>query len=131
MKGRGQGYLKAVIPDDTAGPLTPGERAAIADLERRLLLTTPVPGHGRPRPERLRAVVGHQSSAPVVALLVAAVALVALALAVGGGLLGVAAVVASAAGSAVLWPLLPPRFGGPVRPPLGALRHRRRVPRRR
>lgn len=127
MKRLAQGYLRGVIPDDTAGPLTPGERAAIADLERRLLLTTPVPGHDRPRPTRLRA-VRRQSALPIVALLATTCALVALVIAIGGGPLGTLAVVASVAGTAAVWPLLPARFGGPVRLPLRLLRPRNRRP---
>jgi hypothetical protein len=122
-----------VIPDDTAGrPLTPGEQAAIADLERRFLLDAPAPGHDRPivaRPTRFgrarRRVVGRSTSAvPLVTLLGTAVGLVALVLVSGGGLLGSAAVLMSVLGTALIWPLLPARFGGPVRPPRRPFRPR-------
>jgi hypothetical protein len=115
-----------VIPDDRAGrPLTPGEQAAIADLERQLLLDTPVPvrDHApvtrpvRVRPARSRRPAPSSESAlPIVALLATTCLLVAVLSVTGGGLLGVAAVFTSVAGTALLWPLLPARLGGPVRP---------------
>ena len=139
MNGPLRGYISAVIPDDTAGrPLTPGEQAAIADLERRFLLDAPAPGHDHPvvaRPTRFgrarRRVVGRSTAAvPLVALLGTAVVLVALVLVVGGGLLGDAAVLMSVVGTALVWPLLPARFGGPVRPPRRPFRPRGPVRRR-
>jgi hypothetical protein len=115
-----------VIPDDRASrPLTPGEQAAIADLERRLLLDSPVPvrDHApgtrpvRVRPARsCRSAPPAESALPIVALLTTACLLVAVLSVAGGGLLGVAAVFMSVAGTALLWPLLPARLGGPVRP---------------
>ena len=53
---------------------------------------------------------------PLVALFVTAVLLVVVAIVTGAGPLGVAAVVASAVGTALLWPMLPARLGGPLRP---------------
>jgi hypothetical protein len=47
---------------------------------------------------------------------VAGCLLVGAAVAAGGGLLGAAAVLASVVLTAVLWPLVPPPLGGPVRP---------------
>jgi hypothetical protein len=112
-----------VIPDDTAGrPLTAAERAAIEDLEVRIRLNTPVPGHDRRRRGRLAAVrrqpgTPRTSAAPLVGLLGTAAIMTALILVGGGGLLGVTAVLASVAATALLWPLLPAGLGGPVRPP--------------
>lgn len=128
-----------MIPDDTAGqPLTAGERAALADLERRLLLDAPVaqrdggggapavvaraapvrtpPGRrtrpaGSGRPAALSPVV------PLVALLGTGCVLVAVLAVTGGGVLGAAAVVGSVLATALVWPLLPAGLGGPVRPP--------------
>jgi predicted lysophospholipase L1 biosynthesis ABC-type transport system permease subunit len=122
-----QGYAPAVIPDDTAGrPLTPGEQAAIAELEQRFLLDAPAPlrDHRRvPRPVRLvRRVTRSTASVPLVALFVTAVVLIVLVIVVGGGALGVAAVLAAVVATALVWPLLPRRFGGPGRP----VRSRRR-----
>jgi threonine dehydrogenase-like Zn-dependent dehydrogenase len=114
-----------VIPDDTAGrPLTPGEQAAIADLERRLLLDNPVPVRdlavappvrvGSSARRRLRTPV--TSVVPLVALLGAGCLLIALLVVIGAGLLGAAAVLVSVVATALVWPLLPTRWGGPVRP---------------
>ncbi|HEX8519092.1 MAG TPA: hypothetical protein VF667_05825 [Pseudonocardia sp.] len=114
-----------MIPDDTAGrPLTPGEQAVIADLERRFLLDSSVPvrervavraaGVGstaRPGPTGAR-----QTAGPLLALLGTALALVAAVVVVGGGPLGVAAVLVSVVATALAWPLLPVALGGPVRP---------------
>ena len=116
-----QGYALAVIPDDTAGrPLTPGEKAAIAELEQRFLLDAPAPlrDHRRvPRPVRIgRRAVGSAAAVPLVALFVTAVVLIVLVIVVGGGALGVAAMLAAVVGTGLVWPLLPRRFGGPVRP---------------
>jgi hypothetical protein len=126
MNGPERGYLRTVIPDDTAGsPLTPGEQAAIADLERRLLLDAPAPVRDRlpvARPVRVGSTVRRrplappQSTVPVVALLATACVLVAVLTVAGGGLLGAAAVLASVVGTALLWPLVPTWLGGPVRP---------------
>ncbi len=125
MNGRGPGYPPVVIPDDTAGrPLTPGEQAAIADLERRLLLDDPVPVRdlGVAPPVRVgssarrRPGPSVQSALPLVALLGTACLLVALLVVVGGGLLGALAVLVSVVATALVWPLLPTRWGGPVRP---------------
>jgi hypothetical protein len=114
------------MPDDRADrPLTPGERAAIADLERRLLLEVPVPGHDRPGAgrRRLRAtgssrlVPSPSAVFPLVGLLVVACVLVAVDLVVHGGLLGALAVLASVVGTALAWRAVPARFGGPVQAP--------------
>ena len=130
-----------MIPDDTAGrPLTPGEKAAIADLERRLLLSTRAPvrnlgvvppariGSGarrRPRPSPSRG-----PAAPLVALLGTACVLVALLAVVGVGVLGAVAVLVSVVATALAWSLLPARFGGPALSSLRLSRLRRRLPRR-
>ncbi len=114
-----------MIPDDTAGrPLTPGEQAAIADLERRLLLDNPVPVRdlsvappvrvGSSVRRRVRTPVA--SVVPLVALLGTGCLLVALLVVIGGGVLGAAAVLVSVVATALVWPLLPTRWGGPVRP---------------
>jgi hypothetical protein len=119
------GYAVAVIPDDGAGrPLTPRERAALADLERRLLLDVRSPARPvravRAAPVRIppgrgpRPVPG--AAVPLGALLVAGCLLVGAVVAAGGGLLGAAAVLASVVVTALLWPLLPAALGGPVRP---------------
>jgi hypothetical protein len=114
-----------VIPDDTAGrPLTPGEQAAIADLERRLLLDDPVPVRDLAvaPPVRLGSSARRRPAAPVAsvlplaALLGTACLLVALLVVVGGGFLGAVAVLLSTVATALVWPLLPTRWGGPVRP---------------
>jgi hypothetical protein len=126
-----QGYLGAVIPDDAAGrPLTPGEQTAIADLERRLLLDTVVPGHDKPTGARFgrarRPVVEKPAAAvPLLALGVTAVGLLVVVVVVGAGLLGAAAVLASVVATALLWPLLPARVGGPIRPARHPFRARR------
>jgi hypothetical protein len=116
----GPGYSRIVIPDDTAGqPLTPGEQAAIADLERRLLLGTPPPVRDRitgSHPVRLRRSRSVQTAGPLLVLLGAAVLLVAVLVVERGGVLGVAAVLLSVVATALVWPLLPPALGGPVRP---------------
>jgi hypothetical protein len=116
-----------VIPDDRAGrPLTPREQAAIADLERRLLIDTPVPRTtSGARPVRLRArrsVRRPSSLAPLVALLATACVLIAVLSVVGGGVLGGAAVLASVLATALLWPLVPVGLGGPGRPARRPLR---------
>lgn len=134
MNGRGPGYALVVIPDDTAGrPLTPGELAAIADLEQRLLLETraPVrnPDVARPgrvgRRGRLRS--GSHSTTVVssLALLAAACVLIGVLVTIGVGVLGAASVLVSIVATAVVWAMLPARFGGPVRP----YRVRGRLPR--
>jgi hypothetical protein len=129
-----------VIPDDTAGrPLTPGEKAAIADLERRLLLSTRAPvrnlavvppvriGSGA----RRRPVPSSRGPAvPLVALLGTACVLVALLAVVGVGVLGAVAVLVSVVATALGWSLLPARFGGPALSSLRLSRLRRRLPRR-
>jgi hypothetical protein len=139
VNGHREGYLTAVIPDDTAGqPLTPGEQAAIADLERRFLLDAAAPGHDHPfvtRPTRLgrtrRRTIGRSTAAvPLVALFVTAVVLVALVIVVGAGVLGAAAVLLSVVATALVWPLVPARFGGPVRSPRRPVRSRGPVRRR-
>jgi hypothetical protein len=112
------------MPDDRADrPLTPGERAAIADLERRLLLDAPVPGHERPNAQRRllrrgrsRLVPPPSAVVPLVGLLVVACVLVAVDLVVDGGLLGGLAVLASVVCTALAWRVVPARFGGPGRP---------------
>ncbi len=125
MNGGGRGYPPDVIPDDTAGrPLTPGEQAAIADLERRLLLDNPVPVRDLTAapPVRVGGATRRRSRgprtsvAPMVALLATACLLVALLVVVGGGVLGATAVLVSTVATALVWPLLPARWGGPVRP---------------
>ena len=134
-----QGYLGVVIPDDRAGrPLTPREQAAIADLERRYLLDTPVPVRSLSlaQPVRVRTAarrsVDPSSLVPLVALLGTACVLIAVLSVSGGGLLGAGAVLASVAGTALLWPLLPVGLGGPVRRRTARLfRTRARLPRRR
>jgi hypothetical protein len=134
-----QGYLGVVIPDDRAGrPLTPREQAAIADLERRYLLDTPVPVRSlslaqpvRLRTAAVRRAVDPSSVGPLVALLGTACVLIAVLSVSGGGLLGASAVLASVAGTALLWPLLPVGLGGPVRRRAARLfRSRTRLPRR-
>ena len=129
-----------MIPDDTAGrPLTPGEQAAIADLERRLLLEAAAPVRDRPAPGRYRSTGSvriprsrpTQTAGPLLVLLGAAVVLVAVLVAAGGGLLGVGAVLLSVAATAAVWPLLPAALGGPVRPQRRHRRPYRPVPRRR
>ena len=133
MNARRRGYLRAVIPDDAAGrPLTPGEQTAIADLEQRLRLDTVVPGHEKPsgaRPVRFgrarRRAVGRSAGAvPLVALGITAVALFVLVVVVNAGLLGAAAVLVSVVATALVWPLLPAQFGGPLRPPRRPYRSR-------
>lgn len=138
MNGCGQGYSTAVIPDDTAGrPLTPGEQAAIADLEQRLLdVRVPVRDLGVTRPVR----VGHSTrrvslnrptvAAPLVALLGMACVLIALLGVVGVGVLGAAAVLVSVVATAMVWSLLPVRFGGAGRLLRRTGRARGRLPRR-
>jgi hypothetical protein len=131
-----QGYLRGVIPDDRAGrPLTPREQAAIADLERRLLIDTPVPrsasGARRVRLGARRSVPRPSSLGPLMALLGTACVLIAVLSVVGGGLLGGAAVLASVVATALLWPLLPAGLGGPVRPGRRPARTRGPLPGRR
>ncbi len=123
MNGERPGYLLAVIPDDTAGrPLTPGERAAIADLERRLLLDAPAPVRDRvavARPARFHGSTSRRPFAspvvPLVALLGTGVLLIVLAALVGAGVLGAIAVLVTVVATALAWPLLPAGLGGPVR----------------
>ncbi len=117
------GYFPTVIPDDTAGrPLTPGERAAIADLERRLLLDAQAPVGDRvavARPVRLHGSTTRRPFAspavPLVALLAAGVLLIVLAVVVGAGPPGAVAVLVSVVATALAWPLIPAGLGGPVR----------------
>lgn len=125
MNAPSLGYLEVVIPDDSAGrPLTAGEQAVIADLERRLLLETSVPVRERlaTRPARVGASAPArsrgipQAAGPLLVLLGTAFFLVAVLITAGGGLLGVAAVLASVVATALLWPLLPAALGGPARP---------------
>ena len=124
MKYAPIGYHPAVIPDDAAGrPLSPTELATIADLERQLLVDTPIPdrarGAGRPRRRAWRR---SANTTPLAALLVAGVLLMVVAGLAGAGLLGALAVLVSVVVTAFAWPLLPRGLGGPVRP--------RRLPRR-
>ena len=129
-----------MIPDDTAGrPLTPGEKAAIADLERRLLLSTraPVrnlalvrPAGGGSSARRRPGVAARGPAAPLVALLGTACVLIALLAVVGVGVLGAVTVLVSVVATALVWSLLPPRFGGPALSSLRLSRLRRRLPRR-
>lgn len=126
--GRPQkGYACTVPPDR---PLTPAERAVIADLEQRLLLDSPVPERSGSsvRADVARPVRAHPSgsgtsrarrlpSVPVLALLGAAVALLAISALAGAGALGAAAVAASVLATGLVWRLLPVHLGGPVRPP--------------
>ena len=113
-------------------PLTPAERAVIADLEKRLLLHTPVPERSAAgiRADVARAVRGHPAAArrprgwitrqltvPVVALVGTTAVLLLIAALVGVSVLGAAAVVASVLATALVWRLLPADLGGPVRPP--------------
>jgi hypothetical protein len=114
----GTGYLPAVIPDDRADrPLTPGERAAIADLERRLLLDAPESVRNRAGSRRRPAAAGRFDSptSAAVALIGVAVVLIALLVVAGGGVLGGVAVLASVVGTGLVWRLVPARFGGPTR----------------
>ena len=123
-----------MIPDDRADrPLTPGERAAIADLERRLLLDAPEPARSHAGSRRVRA-GGWWISAPAsvaVALLGVAVVLVAVLVVAGGGVLGGVAVLASVVGTGLVWSLMPARFGGPVCRRWRPYRIRGRLPGRR
>ena len=129
-----------MIPDDTAGrPLTPGEKAAIADLERRLLLSTraPVRNLALVRPvgggssaRRRPGAPARGPAVPLVALLGTACVLVALLAVVGVGVLGAVAVLVSVVATALAWSLLPARFGGPARSSLRLSRRRSRLPRR-
>jgi hypothetical protein len=120
VNGRGPGYPTPVIPDDTAGrPLTPREQAAIADLERRLLDTRPpvrnlvgATAVRVGRPTRRRSVASSATVVPLVALLGVACVLVALLGVAGVGALGAAAVLVSVVATAMVWSLLPARFGG-------------------
>lgn len=138
MNGCGPGYSSAVIPDDTAGrPLTPREQAAIADLEQRLLDTrAPVrnlvvaPPRRVGRPVRRRSLASSTAVVPLVALLGVACVLIGLLCVVGGGVLGAAAVLGSIVATAMVWSLLPARFGGAGRSPRRTLRATGRLPRR-
>jgi hypothetical protein len=113
-----------VIPDDAAGrPLSPTELAMIADLERQLLVDTPIPDRARGAgSSRWRAWRRSANTTPLAALLVAGVLLMVVAGLAGAGLLGALAVLVSVVVTAFAWPLLPRGLGGPVRP--------RRLPRR-
>ena len=132
------GYSRVVIPDDTAGrPLTPGEQAAIADLERRLLLDTPAPTRNLAvaRPVRVGRSVRRSASpptaaVPLIALLGTACLLIGLLGVIGVGLLGGVAVLVSVVATALVWPLLPARLGGPARPVRRAFGPRGRLSRR-
>jgi len=109
-----------VIPDDAAGrPLSPTELATIADLERQLLVDTPIPDRARGAGRAWRR---SANTTPLAALLVAGVLLMVVAGLAGAGLLGALAVLVSVVVTAFAWPLLPRGLGGPVRP--------RRLPRR-
>jgi hypothetical protein len=111
------GYHPAVIPDDAAGrPLSPTELATIADLEQRLLLDVPAPARERRAGLRQHARYRSANAVPLALLLGAGAVLMVVATLVGGGLLGVAAVLVSVVVSALAWPLLPAGLGGPVRP---------------
>lgn len=134
MNGRGPGYAQVVIPDDTAGrPLTPGELAAIADLEQRLLLETRAPVRnldlvrpaGARRPGRRPRSGSSSTLVPFLALLVVACVLIGVSAVVGTGLLGAVSVLVSVVATALVWPMIPARFGGPARP----YRVRGRLPR--
>jgi hypothetical protein len=125
-----------VIPDDAAGrPLTPDEQAAIADLERQLLLDAPAPVRNLAvvRPVRVgdsarrRSLTPPAAAGPLIALLATACTLMGLLGVIGVGVLGAAAVLVSVAATALGWSLLPARFGGPARRPL--YRRRGRLPR--
>jgi hypothetical protein len=119
-----------VIPDDAPDrPLTPGEQAVIADLERRLLLDPAAAGdrggtraavarpvRSQPAGSRRAASPVATSALPLVTLLGVACLLVAVLAVAGGGLLGSAAVLGSVVTTALVWPLLPTELGGPVRP---------------
>jgi hypothetical protein len=119
-----------VIPDDRADrPLTPGERAAIADLERRLLLDAPEPARSHAGSRRAPA-GGRRIDSPAlvaVALLCLAVVLVVVLVVAGGSVLGGVAVLASVVGTGFVWSLMPARFGGPVRRPWRPYRMRGRL----
>jgi hypothetical protein len=108
------------MPDDRADrPLTPGERAAIADLERRLLIDASEPvrssaGARRVTPARRGLRLGSPSSVAI-GLAGIAVVLIAVLVGAGGSVLGAVAVLASVVGTGLVWPLVPTRFGGPLR----------------
>ena len=110
------GYHPAVIPDDAAGrPLSPSELATIADLERRLLLESAAPVRGRAGSFRRRRWYRSANAAPLTVLLIVGVALVVVAVLMGG-LLCAGAVLLSVVVTAFAWPLLPRGLGGPLRP---------------
>jgi hypothetical protein len=122
------------MPDDRADrPLTSRERAAIADLERRLLLDAPEPVRNRTGSRRGRTAARRLGSRTSVAVALAGVAVVLLAVLVGAGgsVLGGTAVLASVVGTGLVWPLLPSRFGGPAHGYRRPARLRGRLPRRR
>jgi hypothetical protein len=138
VNGGGPGYSRGVIPDDTAGrPLTPGEQAAIAALERQLLLDTPAPVRNLAvvRPVRVGRSAGRRSltpptaAAPLIALLATACALIGLLGVIGVGVLGGMAVLVSVVATALVWLSLPARFGGPARRLRRPYRTRGRLPR--
>src|SRR5918994_1786644 len=125
-----KGYTCAVSPDR---PLTPAEPAAVADLERRLLLDTPVPGRSaasiaaavarsvRAQPVRSRTrrsgVARRLLTVQVIALVGISGVLLAASVVAGLNVVGAVAVLASVVATAVVWGLLPAEFGGPVTPP--------------
>lgn len=110
------GYHTAVIPDDAAGrPLSPSELATIADLEQQLLLKSPAPARGRRRGFPRQHWYRSTNAAPLTALLVLCLPLVAIAL-LTGGLLGAGSVLLSIVVTAFAWPLLPRGLGGPLCP---------------
>ena len=114
-------------------PLTPAERAVIADLERRLLLKTPVPERSaasiaaavarsvRAQPSRARTrrsrFVRRLLTVPVIVLVGISGVLLAASVVAGLNIVGAVAVLASVVATAVVWGLLPAEFGGPVTPP--------------
>ena len=126
-----KGYACAVFPDR---PLTPAERAVIADLERRLLLKTPVQERSAAsiaaavdrsvrsqQPARSRTVrmrfARRLLTVPVIALVGISGVLLAASVVAGLNIVGAVAVLASVVATAVVWGLLPAEFGGPVTPP--------------
>lgn len=125
-----KGYVCAVFPDR---PLTPAERAVIVDLERRLLLETPVPERSaasiaaavarsvRSQPAKSRTArlrfARRLLTVPVIALVGISGVLLAVSVVAGLNIVGAVAVLASVVATAVVWGLLPAEFGGPVTPP--------------
>jgi hypothetical protein len=124
------GYACAVFPDR---PLTPAERAVIADLERRLRLDTHVPERSaasiaadvarsvRAQPSGARTrrsqFVRRLLTVPVITLVGISGVLLAASVVAGLNIVGAVAVLASVVATAVVWGLLPAEFGGPVTPP--------------